>query len=205
MKFSTIVKYESSYHILPGATFRAYNLGKPTLPVQIAAPSVYSEGQLVACGGQVNVSNDLLLSPSVRIFQDPNAITLLHAALRLGRHPTLVPESEAARCEIQTHAHAVWIPLEDCVGFSQPNRHVLFDVPADSPLKQQILMPGLAVLKEGERLSVRVVRSEKSSNGLFKGSEMVPVTLEQFTVLYDGTNLNLEGAQIERPLSEGFV
>jgi hypothetical protein len=117
----------------------------------------------------------------------------------------LVPESEAARCETQHQAHAVWIP--DPRGTSDNFVAELFHLaPGNGKMAaRQILMPGLALLTQDDVLEVKLVRHKQPQVVWVTTPPAKETDVGSFTVTFDGTNIKLDGVEVSRVSQECYV
>jgi hypothetical protein len=207
MKFSTIGRRGNHFDVFPGATFNLSINGSGHRS-QIDTASVMDDKYLLRDGGAVAISNELLVGPDALVHlssdKQRQSVTVLRAAVRLGSAPVLVPESEGARCEVKHQAHAVWIP-DDGTALSDPGatfEGTVAKMTAGLMSDDQILMPGLAILTEGNVLRVQLLRCYRT-----RGLIVKPVREElcSFRVTFDGTNLKLHGAEAEALSQECYV
>jgi hypothetical protein len=209
MKFNTITSDGDGYEIFPGATFEWF-AGFHSAPARIHPSSKYNlSGQRSAPEHTIAVSNELLLSQDALIQNDGThvcGLTILRAAVRLGEKAILVPESEAARCEVQHRAVAVWIPTPSRLPTDTgPVRVVEFDPGKNPKLARQILMPGLAILTEVDLLGVRIFERGKRDLGWPKGMVDYQTLVDAFNIEFDGTNVKLDCVKVKLPPQECFV
>jgi hypothetical protein len=199
MKFSTIRKIGDAYQVFAGATF-------PLAPVEVdQLASIYAreawlKTQRLRDSSGVDLSNELLLSSDVQLHETTNSgklITILKAALRMGDSSLLVPESEAARCEEQYQAHAVWIP-DPRKGSDPFAAELLHLAPGNTKMSaRQILMPGLAVLTQDDVLEVKLVHYKQPQVVWVNTPPATETSVGSFTVTFDGTNIKLDGVDVE--------
>jgi hypothetical protein len=204
MLFNTIVGAGDTYEVFQGAIFDLvpeYNGDR----VRICPPvSINTSGNRLTPLRTVKVSHELLLSEDA--LMTSAGLTILRAGVRIGYETILVPESDAARCEVQHKAQAVWIP--EPFRFHTDFRSIrgVSLVFSERPsLIRQILMPGLALLTEGDVLDVRFVQLHKRDEGMFKGARDVETLLKSFKVTFDGTNIKLDGVHTRLLPQESFV
>jgi hypothetical protein len=206
MKFSTIVKKDNSYQIFPGATFEL-ELNSARAQSRISRSGYGSYGRERYYSSSVPISNELLVSPDafVRHHVEHGSegkypfsryeITLVKAALRLGNDPVFVPESDAARCEIQRRAHAVLIADSRLEAAPAP----------DTKVAGKMLMWNFAVMAEGDVLDLKIVERGTEGGGIFKAGTPYENVIEHCQLTFDGTNLQLTGAPVEHLSQECFV
>jgi hypothetical protein len=206
MRFTTIAKSGDSYEVLAGATFQLGSIGHHEC---ICTSSVEHGGRNLRPSGYTLIGNEMLFTADARarLVGLDCKLTVMKAAVRMGDLPLLVPESEAARCEVQHPAHVVHIL--DRYGNSSEfcsSTYCEFDTQDNQKLQRQILMPGLAIIAEGDILRVNMVQTElRETGGIFLVRTPIKEIVESFTVSFDGTNVKLDGVNVKVKAQECFV
>jgi len=209
MKFSTISPSPTNggaYRIYPGATFDLeydHCGDKQSWLLPPTHTDFYSDHTQRDQANGLRISNELLASPDVilrPVVRYGNEgkysvtrfeLTVLKAALRVAKEwSVLVPESEADRCESKVSAHALWFHKR----WGLPGQFQLIPGAAGC-----IHMSHLAIIPINEPLTVNIVEKGTKGGTMFKTGEPYTDILRSFTVDFDGTNICVEGAPVERP------
>jgi hypothetical protein len=119
----------------------------------------------------------------------------VRAAVReIGGRPCLLSEAEVASCEKIHKSHALYLaPSAGEFAKREAGR-----------LSDQLLMPRLAVLTEGDELEFHVFKDETIPGTLLRNSEQVKRIAKTCTVSFDGTALKVYGINLAAKSPECF-